>query len=57
MNLLPQLSEIDTVKQQLAVKDREYANAIKTGKEFSFVKRIFLEIKELRTRLLYLIKN
>lgn len=57
MQLLAHLSEIDDVRQRLAAKNKEYADAMKAGKEFSFVKKIFLEIKSLRARLQYLVKN
>jgi len=57
MSSLCLLSEIDSVTRQLAEKQSAYAKAMKEGKEFSHVKKIFLEIKELRGRLQLLVRN
>lgn len=51
MKSLCQPSEIDILRQRLAAKHLEYAKAMKEDKEFSYVKRIFKEIKELRAKL------
>lgn len=47
----------DNLTSQLAEKKSEYARAMKEDREFSYVKKIYLEIKELYSKLYARVKN